>query len=360
MDSTDPRAPVIPGTTARQAPGLVRRLLLVAPVVLVALALIVPASSTAAKTRKVALGVSIEHRWDEAATFDHFASQVGNRPRLWSLWSTWGNSSRDFPAAEAAWVAARGSVPFIFWEPFESFDSCKYANHKFTARGDYDSYIRSWAQAAKRHGKPIVVRWAHEINGAFFPWGIKNTLCNDTVSDYKAAWKRIVKIFRQVGANNVKFAWTVARSDAGGSNPYKAYYPGNKWVHYVGFSNFNWGAAKDKWTPMIQTIGNVMKYFTAFTRKPVIIAENATNTDAPAGAPASATKPNWIRDGYVATYKKYPQIKAIIYLNVDLSDIGHPDWSLDTPGWSASAGRSASHQAYEWVADQTRFRGKVG
>jgi len=320
----------------------------------------VPAASTAAGTRKVALGVSIEEGWRDSDTFDHFADQVNNRPRMWSLWSTWGNATRDFPSSQAAWVAERGAVPFIFWEPFESFDSCKYADHRRTARGDYDDYIRSWAQAAKRHGGRVLVRWAHEVNGAFFPWGIKNTLCDDTVSDYKAAWRRIVSIFRNVGASNVKFVWTVARSVcSGGCNPYKSFYPGKKWVDYVGFSNFNWGVTQNKWTPMVQTVGTVMKFFTTFTRKPVIIAENATNTKAPPSAPDSATKPNWIKAGYPAVYKKYPQIKAIVYLNVDLSKIGHPDWSLNTPGWSASVGRSEAHQAYEWVADQRKFRGRI-
>ena len=48
-----------------------------------------------------------------------------------------------------------------------------------------------------------------------------------------------------------------------------------------------------------------------------------------------------------------------MYLNVDLRYINHPDWSLNTPGWSSASGRSASHRAYEWIADKGKFRGRT-
>ena len=348
-----PRLPFDPRTTAhRTDDSAIRRLLLGIPLALIALALIVPASPVAG-ARRVTLGVTIEHRNRDAATFDRFTDQVDNRPRIWTLWSTWGNAStRDFPSGAAAWVAGRGAVPMIFWEPFSGFNSCTYADHRRTANGDYDDYIRTWAQAAKRHGKTIILRWAHEINGAFFPWGIKNQTCADTVTDYKNAWRRIHGIFDQVGADNVKFLWTIAKSSCrGGCNPYKDYYPGSAYVDYVGFSNFNWGAYKNKWTPMVSGISDVMVFFRQFTRKPVIVAENASNT-------LGGSKPDWIKSGYPAVYNRWPQVKAIVYLNVDLRP-DHPDWSLDSPGWSTSAGRSMSHRAYERVANQRRFRGRI-
>ena len=259
---------------------MIRRYLFGMPAVLIALALIIPAVPAAAGGRKVALGVTIEHNNRQASSFDHFADQVNNRPRIWTIWSTWGNdNTKFFPTSTANWIAARGAVPMVFWEPFSGFNSCLYADHRQTARGDHDGYIRQWAQAAKAYNKPVIVRWAHEINGAFFPWGIKNTTCNDSIQDYKNAWRRIETIFDSVGANKVKFLWTIARSSCrGGCNPYKDYYPGNAYVDYVGFSNFNWGAYKNKWTPMVEGVRDVMVFFKNFTRKPVIIAENASNT----------------------------------------------------------------------------------
>ena len=205
------------------------------------------------------------------------------------------------------------------------------------------------------------MRFAHEINGAFFHWGLKNSgkgaVCDDDADDYKAGWRRIVNIFDQVGATKVKFVWTIAKSTCPRSsctNPYKDFYPGNAYVDYVGFSNFNWGSynSSSKWVSMLDGVSDVMVFFRKFTSKPAIIAENASNT-------AGGNKPKWIKSGYEAVYRRWPQIKAIVYLNVNLSDIGHPDWSLNSPGWSSSAGRSASHKAYEWIADKSRFRGRI-
>jgi Glycosyl hydrolase family 26 len=331
-----------------------RRLLFGVPAVLVALALVLPATPAAAGPRKVVLGVSIDGANRQPSTFDRFASQVGNRPRIWTLWSQWGNAStKAFPRSAADWIGRKGAVPLIFWEPYKhgASDPCAWSDHRRIARGAHDRYIRQWARDAKRYRRTVLVRWAHEINGSYFPWGIKNKTCRDSAGDYKRAWKRIVRIFRNVGARNVKFVWTVSKQSCrGGCNPYDEYYPGSRWVHYVGFSNFNWGAYSGKWVPMVQGVSDVMVKFRQFTRKPVIVAENASNT-------AGGYKPGWIRSGYEAVYRRWSRIKAIVYLNVNLSHVGHPDWSLNSPGWSA--GRSDSHRAYERIADQRRFRGRI-
>jgi hypothetical protein len=82
----------------------------------------------------------------------------------------------------------------------------------------------------------------------------------------------------------------------------------------------------------------------AFTRKPVIVAELATNKD-------GGDKPAWIENGYPAVYNKFSRIKGINYLNVDLRNVGHPDWSLNTP-------RPEAMQAYSDVVRDPRFQGE--
>jgi endoglucanase len=322
------------------------------------LALLVGTIPAEAASRKVVLGVSVEEHHRDPSTFDAFKSKVGGiAPKIWSLQSAWGSlggastcqpdkGTCFFPRAAADWVHAKGATPMIFWNPYESIDSCKYARHQDIADGKYDSYIRTWARQADAYGHTVIVRYALEINGAYFPWGIANPRCNNTVKAFKDGWRHIVTIFRQEGATNVKWLWTVSRRTCrpAGCNPYKAYYPGKKWVNYVGFSVFNWGTANGRtWAYMPTLVGSVMKYFGQFTRKPAIIAENATNK-------VGGDKPAWIRSGYPKVYRRYPTIKAIVYLHVDLSYLGHPDWSLNTPNPDA-------YQAYYDVAKQRRFRG---
>jgi beta-mannanase len=235
----------------------------------------------------------------------------------------------------------------VFWEPLTSVNSCEYARFSRVARGDYDGYIRDWAEDAAAYGGKVILRYAQEINGAYFPWGLKSKRCGNTPSDFKAAWRHVHAIFRQEGATNVKFLWSVSRRSCKGRtcNPFKKYYPGNSTVDYVGFSAFNWGRhSGHRWESMPHLVGTVMPYFKQFTKKPVIIAELATNKK-------GGNKPAWIRAGYNKVYKRWKSIKAIVYLNVDLRYIGHPDWSLGSP--------SGAYGAYRSVASKAKFKGQL-
>ena len=303
--------------------------------------------------RKVTLGVTVDQPvYDphQESSFNEFTAHVGGiAPRIWTLFSKWGeDATKGFPTSAANWVRNRGAVPMIFWEPYEALDSCgSGARFSQVKNGGFDGYIKGWADAAAAYGGKVLLRYAHEINGAFFPWGLRNKMCGNTAADFRAAWKRVYGIFKDEGATNVKFLWTVSnrKCKPRRCNPYKAYYPGNSVVDYVGFSAFNWGRhSGHSWQSMPYLVGNVMGYFKQFTKKPVIIAELASNK-------TGGNKAAWIKDGYAKVYNKWPQIKAIVYLNVDLRYIGHPDWSLGTP--------STAYPAYKCVASAAKFKGHL-
>ena len=70
----------------------------------------------------------------------------------------------------------RGVTPFIWWQPTDPANpaSSRYAGYQNIIKGKHDAYIRDWARAAKAFGRPVVVRFAHEMNGNWFPWSIGN------------------------------------------------------------------------------------------------------------------------------------------------------------------------------------------
>jgi len=300
----------------------------------------------------VKLGISMTEGTRNIAPMDEFKAETGRYPAIWTVRSAWGNpDSKKFPSSMVKKIKARGAVPMVFWEPVQLQNVCTdHARFKKIKNGKYDWYVKAWARAAKKSKTTVLVRFAHEINGTYFPWTVGN--CGNTVADYKAAWKRVYNITRnKVGAKNVKFVWTVAKRTSTGGNPYKKFYPGNKYTQYVGFSSFNWGA-QGNWTPMAQGIKPVMRWFKKFTKKPVIVAESASNKlGGPTGNPGT-DKPNWIKAGYPATYKAFPQIKAIVYLNEDLRGVGHPDWSLASPN------NPGAMNAYKAIMNNWRFKGR--
>ena len=209
-----------------------RRSITLVPVA--ALMLTVLTSTSAAARSPVALGISSERSRDVAAIND-YKRETGAKPALWTLWSDWGDrggrarcvrgiGTCAFPTELARGLGKRGVTPFIWWQPIDPANpaSSIYARHHHIIKGKHDTYIRQWAKAAKAYRKPVIVRFAHEMNGDWFPWGIGRF--DNTPQSFVAAWRHTVGIFRDVGARNVKFLWSPYNNDNGA---YRPFYPGN-------------------------------------------------------------------------------------------------------------------------------------
>ena len=50
---------------------------------------------------------------------------------------------------------------------------------------------------AANYEKPLYLRFAHEMNGGWFPWGVGTN--GNGPADYVAAWRHIHDIFEQKG-----------------------------------------------------------------------------------------------------------------------------------------------------------------
>ena len=298
-------------------------------------------------SREVALGVSMPDSRN-LATLDGFTTSIGgHRPALWSIWSQWGNpNTREFPTAVMDGLRSRGVKPFVFWEPWDPNVPWGTAfTYDRIDAGDHDAYIRRWARDAAAYGGPVLLRFAHEMNGTQFPWAVEGGLGN-TVTGFKKVWNRIWSFFRQEGATNVKFVWSVAKeSCAGGCNPYAELYPGDYFVDFVGFSSFNWGDAYGRtWQSMYDGYWKVTGLLDDISDRPIIVAETASND-------VGGDKPAWIRAGYREVFDRLPRIAAILYLNYDLTDSGHPDWSLTSPAGALGA--------YREIAALDQFKGRL-
>ena len=76
------------------------------------------------------------------------------------------------------------------------------------ARSKVADWWRENAKAIRRQRWPVVLRFAHEMNGHWYPWGAHRT----DPADFVAAWRHIHDVFRTVGATNVIWTWTPART----------------------------------------------------------------------------------------------------------------------------------------------------
>jgi hypothetical protein len=258
-------------------------------------------------------------RDDDLSALDAFARRSGGMPASWSIWSDWGGANRDFPSRSLlAGLRVRGVRPVIFWQPTHPnvrLEPDKYTYAHIVA-GDWDTYLTSWAQDARTWGGRVVVRFAHEMNAPWFPWGIGRY--GNTPRNYKAAWRHVVTMVRGI-APNVRFMWAPNAPCGARCVDYSLIYPGDDYVQLVGFSSYNWtGNTKLPMASMYRaTVQNLM----AVSDRRIVAAE--TGIKGP-GAGRGA----WLARGYRDVYQQYPRMKGIIYFDIDMTIGGQPVWKL--------------------------------
>jgi len=117
-----------------------------------------------------------------------------------------------FPAKEMNAIRNYGAIPLISWgsdsipvpEP-PALPNQPDFELRDIAAGTYDGYIREFAEAARNWGSGFFLRFNHEMNGDWFPWGA--TVNGAQPGDYVAAWRHVHDIFTQVGATNATWVW---------------------------------------------------------------------------------------------------------------------------------------------------------
>jgi beta-mannanase len=177
-----------------------------------------------------------------------FEQLVGKHQAIIASSSYWGEQT--FPTANVRLISRHGSIPLVFWSPWdrpykEGRGPDKYSLTSIIA-GEHDAYIDRWADAAREFGRPMIVSFANEMNGSWFPWSGALYGGGQPVpaggfqgpETFKKAWRYVVDHVRARGADNVK--WVLHLMDFSLPNEEwnmaAQYYPGSDYVDWLGFS----------------------------------------------------------------------------------------------------------------------------
>jgi beta-mannanase len=248
-------------------------------------------TAAAATTSKVALGF-----YTAPSNLQQALSEVGGAAIL-NLFASWPEPFPNWFAKEASQV---GAIPMITWKPSSTTLDTIIA-------GRDDPYIRTWARAAVAAHMTIDVRFAHEMNGAWYPWGAG--VNGDTPAKYVAAWHRVVNIFRATGATKVKWVWCIATG--GDQTTLSAYYPGPRYIDWVAMDGYNRNLNAD-WDSFYVIFDQDYKFLTRLSSRPVMIAEIGSVED-----PTLADrKAGWIKGVFLyAIPDRFPRIRAVLYFD---------------------------------------------
>ena len=263
-------------------------------------------------------------------------SEIGRHVDIVHWYQNWGGGSWISAVQPHLLGAVTGSgrTAMLTWEPWAPGAGTDQPAYRLAriAGGDFDAYISTWAVALKAGGSPVYLRPMHEMNADWYPWG--GTVNGNSPALYVQAWRRVVDIFRRVGADNVRFVWSPNNVDVPSSNALEGYYPGTSYVDVLAVDGYNWGAgtpAFGGWQSFLQVFGRAYDRLRALGPQPIWIAEVATSAD-------GGDKAAWIRDMF-AQARTMDRLQAIVWFNEDKER----DWrAAPTPEIAAAFSPAAS------------------
>jgi hypothetical protein len=188
--------------------------------------------------------------------------------------------------------------------------------------GQHDSYIRAWAQALRSYGQPVLLRFAQEMNGSWYPWS--EGVNGNTRGQFVAAWRHVHDVFSAEQVTNVKWVWSPVARFGLGIN--LSEYPGDAYVDVLGLSGFNGGTALPwtGWRSFSSLFDGALASLTRINPgKPIQISEVGS-------AEAGGDKAAWIQNMF-SDVRAHPQVKSLVWFDLRKQT----DWRISS---SANAG----------------------
>jgi hypothetical protein len=229
-----------------------------------------------------------------------FARTANRKPNLVGYYSGW---TQPFDTASARMLQAQGAVPFVQIDPTAT-------SINGIANGTYDDYLRSYADSVRNFRHAVVIGFGHEMNASWYPWGYKRV----PAATFVGAWRHIVTLFREEGAQNVTWLWTLQAVEPG-TGPIASWWPGAQYVTWVGIDGFYYRPSDT----FASVFGKTITQVRTFTNKPVLLSECAVGP--------AAGQFDKIHDLFQGM-ARYKTLGLVWFDKAQHGSIFHQDWRL--------------------------------
>lgn len=267
---------------------------------------------------QVSVGVTVDGASGLVPELDAYTGSAGGKaPSVIMDYRDWAHTP-DFPTDFANLVDGRGAVPMLTWEPWDYTAGANQPHYRLStiSGGTYDPLVRRWAAEIKAWGKPILLRFAHEMNGTWYPWS--EAVNGNAAGQYVAAYRHVVSLFRSSGVTNVTWVWS-ANVAFPGSVPLSRLYPGDAYVDWTALDGYNWGTTTSVgWQSFEQVFGPSLTQVRGLSSRPVMISEIGS-------AEQGGDKAAWISD-FFSRMAAHPEIRAFVWFNHDKE----ADWRIQS------------------------------
>ncbi|MFH1037657.1 MAG: glycosyl hydrolase [PVC group bacterium] len=279
-----------------------------------------------------------EHEDDVTAGELENLEQLTGKAVAFSPFSVfWGEQTVSGEQLEA--MGRYGAVPMLrlmpWGEPYwtEGYQPA-YSLQKIID-GDFDVFLSAWADRVKAFGRPVMVNFGVEMNGDWFPWsgtyqggaaatGYGDPTKADGPERFVDAFRHIVDLFRTRGADNVTWYFH-ANHESFPDEPWNsiaAYYPGDGYVDWLGFSVYGVQYADEDWESFEALMTPAYSAICALSaEKPLILAEWGVGE-----YPLKGDKAAWYTGALASLPSVYPRVRvAVVYSE---------RWENDDGSWS--------------------------
>jgi len=290
--------------------------------------------------------------WDMGAVTE-FERIAGKKVSLVNFFSPFANcptsggscSFYKFPTGPMESIREYGAIPVFSWSSQSIPSRLSEPDFQLSdvIAGTYDSYIREFAQAARKWGHPFFLRFNWEMNGTWFPWS--EGVNGNQSGEFVAAWRHVHDIFTSVGATNATWVWCPNVDFEGTLHDLGSLYPGDAYVDWTGLDGYNWGlnpAKPDRWRSFNELYESTYHRIVDAVApdKPMLIGEMGSTED-------GGSKAQWIEEALTDIPADYTEIHGLLWF--DTYDDGM-DWPIETSASSANAFANAI-QSPAYVAE---------
>lgn len=283
--------------------------------------------------KKVYVGAWVGGFWDNdtkklnTKPLTDFEKTLDKKMAIATLYSEWEYLQKPEFLTVLRKLSTHGWTPMVSSNPYFFEKGCADKGmplYKTIASGACDTFLRSVAKNLKEYEKPILFRFAWEMNLPDMYWSMKKT--NSKPEDFVAAWRHMHTIFKEEKANNVVWVLSFNATNSN-SVPYAQLYPGEEYIDWVAIDGYNWGNSHDwsGWANFNGTFRDSYNELIAFTDKPVMLSEVNSAPNKNGGDKAA-----WLKDMLtVQIERNFPRVEAIVFFNENKSGPESVDWRIE-------------------------------
>lgn len=240
----------------------------------------------------------------DLSTIPSITQAAGERPSVFNIFV---KLDSPFPTSKITNIAAAGLVPEITLEPWSWKTSGPNQPQYSLASifdGSHDADFARIAGVIAQSGTPIYLRFAHEMNGTWYPWA--ESVNGNKPGDYVKAWTHVHNLFAAAGATKVTWVWSPNINIGSRGTPLAEVMPSQSSFDMAGISCYGHSGTA------LSTCGPTLRELVSLTSKPIVLSEVGAD---------GAAKASWI-SSLTSLFQAYPQIAGFVWFNTSPQTTG--------------------------------------